>query len=56
MMMVRLSIDARHQAILLWQCGLKIKKIRERFKQEEIVVSGISLYLIVKKYAQTGQI
>ena len=55
-MMVRLSMDARHRAVLLWQCGLKIKEILERFKQEGIVVSGISLYLIVKKYAQTGQI
>ena len=54
--MTRLSTDARHRAVLFWQQGWKIKRIRERFLEEGITISEKSLYLLVRKYAQFGLI
>ena len=54
--MTRLSADARHRAVLFWEQGWKIKRIRERFMEEGIKISEKSLYVLVKKYAHYGLI
>ena len=54
--MVRMSLETRQRAVLLWKGGMKIADINLRFKEEGFTVSLTSLYVLIGKFSKTGEI
>ena len=54
--MGRMSMETRQRAVTLWQRGAKVQDIHNRLKEEGIVVSETSLYLLIGKFVKSGKI
>ena len=54
--MPRLSIETRQRVVTWWQCGVTIKEVHQRLKDEGVQISKTSLSLLVKKFKNTGLI
>lgn len=51
-----MSADTRSRVIVLWRSGLSVLKIKERLREEGVKVTRKSLYILLKKYQETGSL
>ena len=54
--MGRVSIETRRRIVLLRTQGHSVQSIQERLNEEDVVISRVSIYELLKKYKVTGTV